>query len=408
MKIGYVLKYFPKLSETFVLHEMVAAEEAGTEVTVFALGASSGDCAAPALGRLGARVHYLGAVGDDALVSALAGDAGWLRTRLRPHLPALLGELQQEKGALTTLRRVAELVAHVRQLGIEHLHAHFAGPAADIARLAARLAGIPYSVTCHAKDIYHDSVTPAAFRRRVSGARAVITVCEANRRHILTHLAPELAPRLHVVYNGVDLDAFRPVDHTSTVSPSRVLGVGRLVAKKGFSVLVEALARLGRDEGRAVEGLILGEGREREDLEHKARALGAPVRLPGSARHDQVRAALAESSVLALPCVVDVDGNRDALPTVLLEAMAAGVPVVSTPVTGVSEIIEDGVSGILVPEGDPEALAVALRRILDDPHHAESLARGGRARAEERFDLRRNVRHLMQVLAAEPAAEAVA
>ncbi|MEZ4416588.1 MAG: glycosyltransferase family 4 protein [Gemmatimonadota bacterium] len=408
MRIGYVLKYFPKLSETFVLHEMVALEAAGADVEVFALEASGGAPLAPALGRLAAPVHYLGQMSDGALLSGLRARPDEVRRAVGLHLPRLLAELEGDKTGLTRLRQVVELALHVRMRGIEHLHAHFAGPAADLARLVARLTGVPYSFTCHAKDIYHESVTPAFFRALCAEAKAVVTVCEANRLHIQHHLVPDLNGKLHVLYNGVDLDVFHPRDQKAEGAVPLIVGVGRLVAKKGFAYLVDAVARLERS-GRSVECVIAGEGRERADLEQRIAALGVRgIRLIGAARHDEVRALLGRATAVALPCVVDDDGNRDALPTVLLEAMAAGVPVVSTPVTGVAEIIDDGVTGLLVPERDAPALAEALGRLLDDPQWAERLGRAGRARAEERFDLHKNAETLLDLLQADSLQEAVA
>jgi len=407
MRIGYVLKCFPKLSETFVLNEMVALERSGAEVSVFALGASGGAPLAPVLGDLNAVVHYLDSTSDVDLLAATALHQDEVQKVMAQRCSWLLQAVSQQRSPLKTLRRVVALAVKARTEGIEHLHAHFAGPAAELARLASGLLGIPYSFTCHAKDIYHETVQPKAFRRLADNAHAVITVCEANRDYILSELAPDIARKLHVLYNGVNLETFHPRNRQTDDTPL-LLGVGRLVAKKGFIHLVEAVARL-EAQGRTVRCVIAGEGRERTNLEAQIGELGVRgVELVGATRHSEVAALLERASVVVLPCVIDAEGNRDALPTVLLEAMAVGVPVVSTPVVGVGEIIVDGVTGALVPERDSKALADAIGLLLDAPKRGERMGRAGRQRAERLFDLHRNAEHLMAVLRQPQLQEAVA
>ena len=206
-------------------------------------------------------------------------------------------------------------------------------------------------------------------------------------------------------YNGVDLERFQPTDHRRD-GPS-IFGVGRLKEKKGFIYLVRAVRRL-RDEGLPVRCKIAGEGPEEEHLRSAIRNWGLEslVELLGPANEDQVLELMQRSSCFVLPCIQANDGNIDALPTVLLEALAAGCPTVSTRLSGVPEIIEDGVSGSLVEPGDHKALARAIRKILVDPERAASLSREGRRRAEERFDIRRNVATMHQWLRAEAAAGA--
>lgn len=407
MRIGYVLKYFPKLSETFVLNEMVALERSGAQVSVFAIGASGGAPLAPALGDLNAVVHYLDSTSDVDLLAATSLHQDEVQRVMAQRCSWLLQEVGRERSPLRTLRRVLALAVKVRTESIEHLHAHFAGPAAELARLVSGLLGTPYSYTCHAKDIYHDTVQPEAFRRLAENAHAVITVCEANRDYILNQLAPGLSSKLHVLYNGVNLETFHPRNRNTDELPL-LLGVGRLVAKKGFIHLVEAVAQL-EAQGRTVQCVIAGEGRERTRLETRIRELDVRgVQLVGATRHSEVVALLGRASAVVLPCVVDAEGNRDALPTVLLEAMATGVPVVSTPVVGVGEIIVDGTTGALVPEGSSSELADTLALLLDQPDRGERMGRAGRQRAEQLFDLHRNAEHLMAVLRQPRLQEAVA
>ena len=205
----------------------------------------------------------------------------------------------------------------------------------------------------------------------------------------------------------MDLDLFNPRDRVPD-TPSLVLGVGRLVAKKGFEYLVDAAVRL-EDSGSQLNCLIAGEGREQESLQSRIDTSGAgSVRLIGPARHDEVRSLLTRASVLALPCVVDEAGNRDALPTVLLEALAAGVPVISTPVAGVTEIIDDGVNGLIVPERDVAALTGAIGRLLGEPATRERFSASGREKAEACFDVNSSASSLMTLLSGPAMPKAVA
>jgi len=410
MRVGYVLKRFPKLSETFVLNEVLALERQGAEVHVFALAPGLDDRFHPGLAELKAPVTYLGTGKSADFVAELAAHRELVEARswaVTPLVWDLLERAEDGGRAVGLVRAAAELVFAGEPLLLDRLHAHFAGPAAEVARLAAAALGIPYGFTCHARDIYHETAASSRdFRVLHGNADRVITVCEANRRFLEETVLLRDSSKISVVYNGVDLDRFHPDVRLPHTVPT-ILGVGRLVAKKGFSVLVEAAAIL---ESRGVEFRcrIIGEGRERPDLERRIRAHGLrSVQLLGSRDSDGVREELAQAWVMALPCIVDPDGNRDALPTVLLEALGAGVPAVSTPVTGVAEIVEHGVEGLLVEPGDALELADALELILTDPSLRVELGRAGRRKAEERFDLSRNVGSLLGLMSASAPGEPV-
>jgi glycosyltransferase involved in cell wall biosynthesis len=291
------------------------------------------------------------------------------------------------------------VAAVLRATGVDHVHAHFATWAAETARQAAALAGLPFSFTVHATDLHRADVDRAALAERVAEAAFVVTVTEHNRQALDDVLrAAGRTGRVHVLPNGVDLARLRPAPRPR---PRCVVAVGRLVEKKGFPDLVAALALL-RETGRPVPATVIGEGPERSRLEalRDRSGLRDLLDLPGARTHEEVLAAVAGAGVLALPCVVTADGDRDALPTVVLEAMALGTPVVSTDVSGLPEMVEDGRSGRLVPPHDPAALAAAIGELLDDPDRAADLADAARRRVEERFDLRRSVARLHELIAA--------
>jgi len=377
-RIGYVLKVYPRYSETFILNELLAHERAGAELEIFSLRPPGDGRFHEAVGQVRAAVTYVPRPGTGP-------DGLWpLMQSVIRELPGGWASLAQPAGADS--RDVFQglwLALEARRRGITHLHAHFANAAGRVARLAARMAGLTYSVTAHAKDIFHEEVDPASLRAVLEDAATAITVSRFNVGH-LRALAP--AARVELVHNGLELDRYPFVPPAER--PPRVLAVGRLVEKKGFGDLIEACAMLAAD-GRAIPCDIIGAGDERAALEARIAEhnLQGHVRLLGQRTQEEVRDAMTRAAVLAVPCVVGRDGNRDGLPTVLLEAMAVGTTCVSTPVTGIPEVLEHEKTGLLVGERDPVGLAAALARLVDDPALRVRTAEAARARIEADFDV---------------------
>jgi glycosyltransferase involved in cell wall biosynthesis len=390
MRIGYVLKRFPRYSETFVVTEVLAHEAAGWEVEIFSLRPPNDTHFQDLLARVRAPVRYLPSEGvraadfwaalQDALLLPLAWTA----------LDAARGELAGD------VYQALVLAVEVRRRGIEHLHAHFATSATTVARLAARMAGVPFSFTAHAKDIYHEAVRPDDLQRKLAAAAAVVTVSDFNLAYLRDTYGPAAAG-VRRVYNGLDLERFPYRE--PRLRPSRVVAVGRLVEKKGFHVLVDAAALL---TGRGVDftAEIIGAGELEDTLRRQIDLLGlaSRVRLLGPRPQAEMAGTVVEAAVFAAPCVVGSDGNRDGLPTTLLEAMALGTPCVSTDVTGIPEVVRDGETGLVVPQNDAVALAAALERLLGDPELRLGLAARARRRIEEDFDARRNGARLRQIV----------
>jgi colanic acid/amylovoran biosynthesis glycosyltransferase len=360
----YLLKRFPQLTQTFVAAELGELERQGGRTAVVALSGPSGPTAYFATRRivagLQAPVRYL----PGPVAAAITADSAAAH---------------------------AKITRDVVALGATHLHAHFTGWAAHAAQRVGAATGLGYSVTVHATDIYRDRVDQSDLVELLAGARFVVTVTEDNRRHLENLLdAHARTARIVSLHNGVDLTRLH-VD-SSHREPGLVLGVGRLVEKNGHDVLIESV-RLLRRAGRDVRCVIVGEGPLRAQLERQVAyaGLGGVVQLIGSRDHQTVLDLLRRASVFALPSMTAGDGDRDALPTVILEAMALGTPVVSTTVSGIPEMVEDGKSGLLVASRDPAVFAAAMGRLVDDDVLRRRLAHGARARVEERFDLSRNV-----------------
>jgi colanic acid/amylovoran biosynthesis glycosyltransferase len=387
-RVGYVLKMYPRFSETFVVNEILAVEAGGAEVDIFSLRPPADGRFHESLAEVRASVTYLRS-------GAIRAADAW--TGLRNALPGLPG-IRDCLGELLDLPVVdalasVELAEAVRDRGLTHLHAHFGSVSTTVARLAARLAGVPYTFTAHAKDVFHDSVDTADLRRKLRDAAAVVTVSDFNLRHLRAVYGPA-ADRVVRVYNGLDLERFAYA--SPACRPRRVVAVGRLVEKKGFTDLLDALAVLAR-AGREVPCDLVGTGPLEPELREQAGRLGlaGQVCFLGALPSARVREVVRGGTVFAAPCVVGTDGNRDGLPTVLLEAMALGTPCVATPVTGIPEVVRDGVTGLLVPEADPVALAGALERLLDDGGLRVALASAARTLVEREFDVTAQAARLM-------------
>ena len=381
-KVGYIVKRYPRYSETFIVNEILAHERAGLDLAIFALRPPSDSHFQSIVSEVRAPVHYLD-------VTSRASDY-WSRiAALSDRYPRVWEALPL--GRRLHARDVYQAV-HLAELAtaerITHFHAHFATSAADVARLASRITGIPFTFTAHAKDIFLEEIDLDALGEKFRDAEAVVTVSDYNQRYLQEKIGLA-ATGVRRIYNGLDVAEFSflpPVDREPLI-----LGVGRLVEKKGFDVLVEACKVLG-ETGTDFICTIVGEGEQREDLEKQIRdsELTGSVHLIGPRPRKEVMELIRRSAVVAAPCVVGSDGNRDGLPTVLLEAMALGTPCVSTDVTGIPEVLSNGTTGLLVPQRDARALAEALALLLKDGDTRCRFAANARARIESDFDIAAN------------------
>lgn len=429
--VGYVLMGFPRLSETFIASELHRVEEAGVRLRLFVVKPveeREHDLRHPVIDAIRARPEHL----PDAS-SLTAPLHRWRRADLAPFMPALrrvlsrrpLGLASATATALAQALRdrrtplsgprkiyVKELLQAIaladRLIGapdVRHLHAHFAHGTTTITWHAARIAGLPFSFTGHARDIYAEHLNPKGLlRRKLLAARFVVTCTEANRRH-LERMAP--AADVHLVYHGLNADFARllaepePAANAPAGEPLRVLAVGRLVAKKGFDVLVEACAVL-RRRGVAFEAAIVGQ----EDTHSAAvreriarHGLEQQVVLPGPMGQDELLREYRRASALCMPSRLLPD-DRDGIPNVLVEAMAAGTPVIASAVSGIPELVEHEVNGLLIAPEDPEALADTLLRLHGDPAFSGRLAQRGRETVARSFDGPRQASRLAELFQA--------
>ena len=392
LRVGYVVKRYPRFSETFIVSEILAQEAAGHVVEVFSLYPPNDTHFQDSLASVRAPVTYLPADGVRAIEF-------WTGVqRAADVMPGVCAALDAARGEQARDVYQALLLArevHLRHIG--HLHAHFGTVTTAVARLAARFAGVPYSFTAHAKDIFHASVNPDELRRKLVDAAAVVTVSDYNVMH-LCRTYGTAATHVRRIYNGLDLDQLQATSPRGR--SARIVAVGRLIEKKGFSDLVEA-CRILSDRNCAFECAIIGTGPLEASLRAQIDALRLTdrVELLGPRPRSEVLRCMRSAAVFAAPCVVGIDGDRDGLPTVLLEAMAVGTPCVATDVTGIPEAIHDGETGFVVPQHDPVALAAAIERLLKDPLLRAEIARRARRLVETHFDVRRNAVELRELFA---------
>lgn len=291
----------------------------------------------------------------------------------------------------------AQLTPQIRTLGIEHIHAHFANKPTALARYASVLMGVPFSFTAHAKDLYLS--TPDSVAGKAIRAEFITTCTEYNADYLRSIVLPDDRSKVRTVYHGVDTDRFAFSHRPSSPETPTIVSVGRLVPKKGHSNVIRA-AQLLRDRGFAFRLDIYGQGDLREPLNRqiKEAGLASVVRLHGARTQDELIQVYRKADAFVLAPVVTANGDRDGIPNVLLEAMSTGLPAVSTTISGIPEVIEHAVNGLLVPSDDPEAVADALASLLDDPRLRESLGANAAHSVRARFDAAANAEHMASLL----------
>jgi glycosyltransferase involved in cell wall biosynthesis len=272
--------------------------------------------------------------------------------------------------------------------GVTHVHCHFANHPAAAGFVVRRLTGIPYSFTAHGSDLH---VERRMLREKVEEAAFVVAISSFNKQVIVDECGQEVAEKVVVLHCGVDTRRFRPVGGDRPDHPFTIVCVGTLHEVKGQAVLVDA-CRLLTEAGGHFRCILVGDGPDRPSLERQIVEAGLEdqVELAGSLTQERVAELVRSADVLAAPSVPTKAGKREGLPVVLMEALACGVPAVASDLSGIPELVEDGVSGRLVPPGDTRALADALRELGRDPALRARLGHEGRLKVEREFDLDTN------------------
>lgn len=396
--LGYVLSLFPSYDETFILREIKALSERGVRLTIFSLRndrqAVVQEDARPFLGA----TRYAGYVSLDVLAAAAralvhrpveVASLVWLVLRgVWRHPELLLRTLVMLPKAF----RFAEMAA---EEGIDHLHAHWATYPATVALVMSRLSGLSWSFTCHAHDIF---LNPSLLPEKLERAEFVLTCTGDNKRH-LASLSPAARDKVRVSYHGLDLRLFRPAVRLAE-GPPAILAVGSLLECKGFDILIEACARLAA-RGADFRLTIAGGGPEEPSLREAATRAGldARVRLTGYLTQKDLVPLYQQADIFVLPAVLEMHWG---IPNVLVEALACGLPVVTTALPSLPELVEDGREGLVAANRDPEDLAAKIGRLIAEPALRRAMGRAGRQRVEASFDIERTIESVVLPLVGRP------
>ncbi|MCZ6725864.1 MAG: glycosyltransferase [Acidobacteria bacterium] len=405
-RIGYLVKSFPVVSETFILNEVRAMALHGVPLVILALKPPPRTVVHRAATEIESTVRlapWYSPLGWPALVldhlRLWQSDRKAYRRVFDREVGRYVGSWTRQPSThrwqlvRKRLRRFAWagwVARRTRQLGIRHLHAHYAGEPLRVAHLVKRLVGVPYSFTAHAKDLY---LAPESRLRRRLGTASFAVGCHRHGVETMRRLLPERdRGKVRFIRHGIDLDLFTPPEREEpgeeTAEPV-ILAVGRLTAKKGFDDLIDACRMLAR-RGVPFHLDILGDGSSRAELEAQVRHLDLTDRVTfhGFVAQESLPEWYHRAAVFAAPSKELADGNRDGIPNVLLEAMASKLPLVASVAAGIPEVVEHEVSGLLTVPGEPAPLATALARLLEDRQLARRLGRQALRQVDD-LDFRR-------------------
>ncbi len=399
-EIAYILLRFPSVTETFVAEEIRRIIGLGRQVTIYSLLPPKPGPVHPVSAELQPVVRYAPALYAPALwLAQLKSMFRQPKTYFR--LIRTLS-IQRSFSISIYLKRLVIFLKSVwlaevmRKRQIQSIHTHFAWLSAVSAAIISALIHRPYTLTTHAFDIY--SSKSDLFHWTTDAADRLITISDYNKRAMLEKNPSLTASKIHVIRCGVDLDAFRLVPDRCIGETIQLTSVGSLIEKKGHTLLIQACKEL-KTRGIRFHCVIIGEG----SLEPSLRALiqeldvQDEVVLVGRQTQTWVRERLGQTDIFVLACVVTQDGDRDGIPVAIMEAMAMGVPVISTPVTGIPELIQHDTTGLLTPEQDARQLAEAILRLAQDQSLREKLSRQGRKMIEQNYDIQKNVNQLLAV-----------
>ncbi len=370
--LGFLVKTYPKLSETFVLQEILELQNEAFAMNIFSMQQPTDNKFHHAFSSVTVDIDYL-STDSYWQWGAIKTHLKFIFKRLWPYLSVLKFTLTRaEGGSFKQFCQAVYFSNLVEKKGIRHLHVHFASEPAALAEIVSQLCGVSYSISAHAKDIYLQK--SAILQRKISKAQFVVTCTDYNRRFIQSINHSETP--IYKVYHGIDSDRVlaENIQQQTALSVKRILSVGRLREKKGFLTLISACQLLVQ-AGYEFQCDIVGYGPEQEKLQALIEQfqLSDSVRLLGKLTHNELVAIYRQTAIFALPCQIADDGDRDGIPNVLMEAMTFAIPVVSTNVSGIPEIIKNNKTGLVVESKNDVSLFVALQRLLDNPELRKQL-----------------------------------
>src|SRR6266581_17897 len=388
---AYLFERFPSFGQTFCYREVAELDRQGVASPIFSIRNPKDEPPQQWDPRIVKRVHYLPE--EKELLDDVRSASK--KRKLTPEIVAALDDWGRRTDFLR-LHQAVYVGLRLQELGVRHVHAHFAGMAARTAFWIHRFFPMTFSFTAHANDIFAPRHFEIGLDKLVDAARVIVTETDYAAR-FLRERFPQRADSVHRIYNGLDLAEFRRTDFSST--PPLIIAVGRLIAKKGFANLIRACALLA-ERGKSFQCEIIGEGPLENELRAQIAQLNLQdrVALSGGKPQREVRQRLAAASVFVLPSVVDAHGGMDNLPTVIMEAMATGLPVISTDIGGIPEMVVQDETGFLVRPGDAVRLAGAIKKVINDRSLAQKLGEAGYERAQELFSIEKNVMQLRALI----------
>jgi len=410
-EIAYILKGFPRLSETFISNEISLLEEKGLRIQVFSVKQPQESKVHSKVKQLAAPISYLPnttSLSNCNLINWLVENIpNFAKAHIRllgvKPLPWFQTFFQMivmcfkyrddflskpKKVFIKEFLQAGHIALPILRSGnIKRLHGHFSHGSTTITWFVSKLTGIPFSFTAHAKDIYQKKLNPGdLLKKKLDAADFVVTCTEANKQYLQDLCEDD--KKVNTIYHGLDTKFFVPVENENSDQTPLILSVGRFVEKKGFVFLIEACRKL-KDLGVEFQCQIIGEKGEQFELIQQmigSLDLMDTVTLKNEMTQNELKSVYLKTTLFALPCQITGDGDRDGIPNVLVEAMAMGIPVVSTNISGIPELIRHGVNGMLVPQKNSDALARSLKKLLQDEDQRKKLSLASRRTVCQSFD----------------------
>lgn len=401
LKIAYTMSRFPKLTETFILYEILALGKMGVQVELFPLIHEKQSVKHPEAERMEKRAHFHPFIS----LKILAANFHFLLHKPRKYFGALIevlagtsGSLNFFMGAIGIFPKCARIAFEMERAGVQHLHAHFANHPAAAALIIHRLTGIPYSFTAHGSDLHVDRTM---LDKKIMNSAFTVTISNFNKNVMIEEYGDRVRDKVQVVHCGTDVSQFKPNYAKESNRPFQILCVASFEEVKGHQYLVEACKIL-KDRGVDFRCHFVGYGPLRNRVIQQVEQMGLADEIiihPPRPRQEIVKM-MADVDVKVLPSVPTKQGKREGIPVVLMEAMATGLPVVSSRLSGIPELVEDGVAGILVEPRDVNGLGDALFKLSRDPELRRQLGEAGREKVLREFNLLKNAEQLAQLFLA--------
>jgi glycosyltransferase involved in cell wall biosynthesis len=401
LKVAYIMSRFPKLTETFILYEMLAMEKEGVQVEVYPLLKEHAEVMHAEATPFVEKAHFQPFISLAIIYANLRflwqNPRTYLGT-LRTLLCKTWGSFRFFTGALGIFPKTVFFAYQMNANNINHVHAHFANHPAAAGFIIHNLTGIPYSFTAHGSDLHRDR---HMLCEKVADATFVVAISEYNQKVIITECRGNHREKVKVIHCGVDTEIFRfrlnGTPHERDGKPFMILCIGTLHEVKGQAFLIEACRKL---QERCIDFVchFIGDGPDKLTLNKLTvqTGLSKKVRFHGRQKREKIAQLLQDADVLVAPSVPSSDGRREGIPVVLMEAMSSGVPVIASNLSGIPELVSDERTGLLVPPKDVAALAAAIERYYRNPDLRKRLGRSGREKVVHEFDLYRNARRLAQ------------